>query len=84
MAKVDLADEIMAMIPPSNRSRPWWERVATEHQKTLDAIAEGWRAGKYGTVKQRAAKAISAWLNAKGISTVKHLGVVTWLDRLTS
>ncbi len=85
MAKksVDLADEIMAMIPPSMRSRPWWVLVPQQHLPTLKVIADGWFAGKYGTSRKRAADAISAWLKFKKISTIGHQGVIKWLDQLT-
>jgi hypothetical protein len=78
-----LAEEIVAMMPPSNRSRPWWERVAQEHAATIEAVAAGWKSGKYGMSKNRAAAAISSWLRSKGIATVGRQGVMHWLNQLT-
>jgi hypothetical protein len=82
MAK-DLAEEIMSMIPPSGRARPWWEKIDKKHLPTLKTIADGWLAGKYGPSVHRASRAIAAWLNSEGIASVKLQGVRNWLDQLT-
>jgi hypothetical protein len=79
-----LAEEIVAMMPPSNRSRPWWEKVDPKHAATLDLIFTGWLDGRYGPSKSRAAKGISAFLHSKGIATVGQQGVSAWLNARTS
>jgi hypothetical protein len=76
--------EIAALMPPSNRSRPWWERIDQKHAATLDLIFTGWLDGRYGPSKSRAAKGISAFLHAKGIATVGQQGVTAWLNARTS
>jgi hypothetical protein len=83
MAKADSESvfaEIAALMPPSNRSRPWWEKIDPKHAATLDLIFTGWLEGRYGPSKCRAAKGISAFLRAKGIATVADQGVVKWLE----
>jgi hypothetical protein len=82
MAKSDIVADILQAMPESNRSRPWWEKAAPEHQKTINAIAEAWRSGQLGPSRNRAAAAISTTLGQRGIATVGRQGVLLWLNRL--
>ena len=84
MAKAsDLAAEIMSLIPPSRRALSWWQTIDKKHEAMLKVVADGYREGKYGPSKQRAAKAIAAWLQKEGIATVGKQGVLNWLNQLT-
>lgn len=73
-------DEIAALIPDRVGVGPWWERVDETQAAMLADIHAGWRAGKFGTKKRTAARAISDYLGRHGI-TIGVQGVETWLTR---
>ena len=76
----DAVDQIAALVPqPVPKS--WEHRVAEEHRETLEQIRAGYLEGRFGASKIAAAKAISQWLNANGISHVGHQGVLEWLAK---
>jgi hypothetical protein len=80
-AQADIVAAIVEAMPESNRSRPWWQKVAAQHRPTLDQIKEAWRAGTFGTAKSRAADAIANILGKHGIASIGRQGVVTWLEQ---
>jgi hypothetical protein len=76
----DIVAEIAAAVPRNaHGSRPWHERVPSEHRETLDAIHAAWHAGAFGAKKITAARTISQKLRELGI-TIGEQGVMAWLD----
>jgi hypothetical protein len=80
MPKVSIVDEIAAAIPESQSGRPWWLRLTAEQQDFIKPILVAWKAGKFGSRRIAAARAISATLGRHGIS-IGPQGVQNWLQR---
>jgi hypothetical protein len=79
MAKAnDIIAEIAAAIP-DGRPRRWQDRVADEHQPTLQAIKEAYLAGKFGRHQRPAVLAIVSVLASRGIANIGRNGVQAWL-----
>lgn len=75
-----IVDEIVAAIPESQASRPWWQRLDAEQQDFVRPILEAWRAGTFGRRRITAARVISATLARHGIQ-IGPQGVLSWLQR---
>ena len=73
-------EQIAAMVP-TKQARSWEHRVDEKHRETLDQIRAAYFEGRFGRSKAAACKAIAQWLNANGISTVGHQGVLEWLAK---
>lgn len=73
-------DEIVSLLPPK-RALSWDHQIADEHRETLVEIKAAYVAGKFGTKKATAARAIAQWINAQGISNVGRQGVLQWLEK---
>lgn len=72
--------EIAAMVRKPGRSLPWWERVPPDVAAMLPAILDGWCSGDFGTCRRPAARAITAWLQQRGVE-IGEQGVDQWLRR---
>ena len=72
--------EIASLIPSRAGVRPWWERVDKRVESQLPEILAAWRAGKFGSRRRTAARAIAAWLVRHGVE-IREQGVDTWLRR---
>jgi hypothetical protein len=72
--------EIASLIPSRPGVRPWWERVDKRAEAHLTEILAAWRAGKFGSRRRTAARAIAAWLVRHGVH-IGEQGVDTWLRR---
>lgn len=80
MAKKSILDEVLANIP-TRMPQSWHQRIAPEHAGTVKEIREAWFAGKLGTKKITAARAIAKTLGDLGIAKVGPQGVLAWLER---
>lgn len=72
--------DIQRLIPRHHGNMPWWERHAEAHGKLLAEILAAWHAGKFGTKRKTACRAISQYLTSHGV-TIGPQGVDTWLTR---
>ena len=75
-----LVDQIAAAIPESGSGKPWWRRLTPEQQELVQPILAAWRAGRFGSAKMPAARAISKTLTQQGIP-IGAQGVLAWLQR---
>ena len=73
-------DEVLANIK-ERASQSWYQRVAPEHADTVKEIHDLWAAGKFGTKKYPAAKAVAKFLNDRGIANIGPQGVIRWLEK---
>lgn len=78
--RASVVDEVAGYIQQAKAPARWHERVAAEHVETLAEIKAAWRAGKLGKSKKGAAVGVSKFLQAKGIASIGHNGVLAWLD----
>jgi hypothetical protein len=72
--------EIVALVPKSRRSQPWWERVSPEVAEALPGILDAYHDGQFGPHDKPASQGIAAWLQQHGVE-VGFQGVLTWLKR---
>lgn len=80
MGKTSLVDEIVAAIPENQSGKPWWQRLTPEKRAMVAPILAAWKAGKFGTRRMTAARAISKTLTEHGIK-IGAQGVLAWLQR---
>ena len=81
MAKTrDIVAEIALTIPRRYGPLPWWQRVAAEHQETLQVIHAAWKAGTFGRRRMTAARAIACRLRDQYGIDIREQGVIKWLD----
>ena len=74
-----LVARLAASIPKNQHgTKPWWERVDTQHHELLDAIHAAWYAGELGSKRLTAARGIVPLLAEHGIK-IGEQGVMTWL-----
>lgn len=72
--------DIQRLMPKSMANLPWWERHADKHAKLFAEILTAWHAGKFGTKRKTACRAIAQYLTSQGV-TIGPQGVDTWLTR---
>ncbi|NBW14549.1 MAG: hypothetical protein EBR82_41775 [Caulobacteraceae bacterium] len=75
-----IIDQIAASIPDSQSGKPWWLRLTEDQREFVAPILAAWRAGRFGTRKITAARAIAKTLTEHGI-TIGAQGVLAWLQR---
>jgi hypothetical protein len=81
MAKAtSIVDQIAAAIPESQSGKPWWFRITPEQREFVAPVMAAWKAGRFGTRKMPAARAISKTLTEHGIK-IGAQGVLAWLNR---
>lgn len=81
MAKApSIVDQIAAAIPESQSGKPWHKRLNKEQSELIAPVLAAWKAGRFGSAKITAARAISTKLIEHGIK-VGPQGVLAWLQR---